>query len=140
MRILGAAFVRALRRAACSTSIRRCCRRIPGLHTHRRALADGVRIHGCTVHFVTPELDDGPIVAQGAVPVRDDDDEATLAARVLAVEHVLLPAAVRWFCEGRLVIAGRRVRVKGSRTPADAGTLRVPRPAHPGSVTRGPIR
>ena len=67
----------------------------PGLHTHRRALADGVRIHGCTVHFVTPELDHGPIVAQGAVAVHDDDDEATLAARVLAVEHRLLPAAVR---------------------------------------------
>ena len=67
----------------------------PGLHTHRRALADGVRIHGCTVHFVTSEVDVGPIIAQGAVPIGIDDDEAQLAARVLAVEHRLLPAAVR---------------------------------------------
>jgi phosphoribosylglycinamide formyltransferase-1 len=98
----------------------------PGLHTHRRALADGARIHGCTVHFVTPEVDGGPIIAQAAVPVQDDDDEASLAARVLAQEHVLLPAAVRWFCEGRLVIAGRRVRVNGMRQSAGDGVLRVP--------------
>ncbi len=98
----------------------------PGLHTHRRALADGVRIHGCTVHFVTAALDHGPIVAQGAVPVRDGDDEAMLAARVLAVEHRLLPAAVRAFCAGRLVIAGNRVRVKGELVPAAA--LEVPSP------------
>jgi phosphoribosylglycinamide formyltransferase-1 len=98
----------------------------PGLHTHRRALADGVRIHGCTVHFVTTDLDGGPIVAQGAVAVRDDDSEETLAARVLAVEHRLLPAAVRAFCEGRLVIAERRVRVTGQSVPAAA--LEVPAP------------
>jgi len=99
----------------------------PGLHTHRRALADGVRIHGCTVHFVTTALDHGPIVAQGAVPVLDGDDEASLAARVLAVEHRLLPAAVRAFCTGRLVIAGSRVRVKGESVPE--ATLEVPSPA-----------
>jgi len=98
----------------------------PGLHTHRRALADGARIHGCTVHFVTPEVDGGPIIAQGAVPVHDDDDEARLAARVLAQEHLLLPAAVRWFCEGRLVIEGRRVRVKGVPQAAEPAALRVP--------------
>ncbi|MEO8347201.1 MAG: phosphoribosylglycinamide formyltransferase [Betaproteobacteria bacterium] len=98
----------------------------PGLHTHRRALADGARIHGCTVHFVTPEVDGGPIVAQAAVPVHDDDDETSLGARVLVQEHALLPAAVRWFCEGRLVIAGRRVRVKRVPQPADADVLRVP--------------
>jgi len=89
----------------------------PGLHTHRRALADGVRVHGCTVHFVTPEVDVGPIVAQGAVRVREDDDETTLAARVLAVEHILLPRVVRWYCEGRLVVEGRRVHVRGLDTP-----------------------
>jgi phosphoribosylglycinamide formyltransferase-1 len=89
----------------------------PGLHTHRRALADGVRLHGCTVHFVTPEVDVGPIVAQGAVPVRDGDDETTLAARVLAVEHILLPRVVRWYCEGRLAIDGRRVHVRGLNEP-----------------------
>ncbi len=96
----------------------------PGLHTHRRALADGVRIHGCTVHFVTGDVDHGPVIAQGAVPVHDADDEATLASRVLEVEHRLLPAAVRAFCEGRLVIDGRRVRVNGQSTPD--GTLEVP--------------
>jgi len=96
----------------------------PGLHTHRRALADGVRIHGCTVHFVTDDLDHGPIVAQGAVPVHDDDDEASLAARVLAVEHRILPMAVRAFCEGRIVIAGRHVRVMGGTFPD--GALQAP--------------
>ncbi len=97
-----------------------------GLHTHRRALADGVRIHGCTVHFVTADVDHGPIIAQGAVAVHDDDDEATLAARVLEVEHRLLPAAVRAFCEKRLVIAGRRIDVKGGSIPS--ATLEVPTP------------
>ena len=80
----------------------------PGLRTHRQALAAGVRVHGCTVHFVTPELDHGPIIAQVAVPVLDGDDEAALAARVLVQEHVIYPQAVRWFAEGRLrVIDGR---------------------------------
>jgi phosphoribosylglycinamide formyltransferase-1 len=88
----------------------------PGLDTHRRALADGVRIHGCTVHRVTATVDHGPIIAQGALAVRDDDTEATLAARVLAVEHRLLVAAVGWFCAGRLVSDGARVRVNGSVT------------------------
>ncbi|MBK7469373.1 MAG: phosphoribosylglycinamide formyltransferase [Betaproteobacteria bacterium] len=82
-----------------------------GLDTHRRALAAGVKIHGCTVHFVTPELDHGPIIAQAAVPVLEDDTEVTLAARVLAEEHRILPQAVRWFAQGRLVIFDGRVRV-----------------------------
>jgi phosphoribosylglycinamide formyltransferase-1 len=77
----------------------------PGLHTHRRALEAGVRLHGCTVHFVTPELDHGPIVVQAAVPVHAGDTEETLAARVLAQEHRIFPLAVRWFCEGRLRLA-----------------------------------
>jgi phosphoribosylglycinamide formyltransferase-1 len=92
----------------------------PGLDTHRRALADGVRIHGCTVHFVTPEVDVGPIVAQAAVPVREGDDEATLAARVLTAEHALLPRVVQWYCEGRLVIDGRRVRVRNEAMAGEA--------------------
>jgi phosphoribosylglycinamide formyltransferase-1 len=96
----------------------------PGLDTHRRALADGVRLHGCTVHFVTAALDHGPIVAQGAVAVHDSDDVASLAARVLAVEHRLLPAAVRAFCGGRLVIDGSRVHVKDERVPSAA--LEIP--------------
>ena len=90
----------------------------PGVDTHRRALADGVRIHGCTVHFVTADVDHGPIVAQGAVAVQNGDDEVTLAARVLSVEHRLLVAAVRWFCADRLAVAGCRVRVDGENPDA----------------------
>jgi phosphoribosylglycinamide formyltransferase-1 len=91
-----------------------------GIHTHRRALADGVKLHGCTVHFVTSALDHGPIVAQAAVPVLSDDDEDSLAARVLAQEHRILPQAVRWFLEGRLSVQGNRVQV--------AGAVRLPEP------------
>jgi len=86
----------------------------PGLDTHRRALAAGVKVHGCTVHFVTPELDHGPIVLQAALPVRPDDDEATLAARVLRQEHVIYPRAIRWFLEDRLAFGNGVVHVKGN--------------------------
>ncbi len=96
----------------------------PGLHTHRRALADGVRVHGCTVHFVTPEVDVGPIVVQGVVPVLAGDDEEALAARVLAVEHRVLPAAVGWFCAGRLRLAAGRVVL--ADPPRDASVLVSP--------------
>lgn len=82
----------------------------PGLHTHTAALAAGVKVHGATVHFVTPELDHGPIVLQSAVPVLQGDDEEALAARVLATEHVIYPQAVRWFVEDRLVIDEGLVR------------------------------
>jgi phosphoribosylglycinamide formyltransferase 1 len=85
----------------------------PGLDTHARALAAGVKLHGCTVHFVTPELDHGPIVIQAAVPVLADDTPARLAARVLRQEHVVYPRAVRWFLEGKLVIKSGLVSVKG---------------------------
>ena len=98
----------------------------PGLGTHRRALADGVRIHGCTVHFVNADVDTGPIVAQAAVPVRADDDEASLAARVLAEEHRLLPAAVRWFCAGEVALEGGRVRL--GAVAQTGGALLVPSP------------
>jgi phosphoribosylglycinamide formyltransferase-1 len=81
------------------------------------------------VHFVTADVDHGPIVMQGAVAVRDGDDEQSLAARVLAVEHQLLPAAVHAFCERRLVIAGRRVRVKDE--VVTAASLVVPSPLAP---------
>ena len=81
----------------------------PGLKTHQQALDAGVRVHGASVHFVTPTLDHGPIVAQAAVPVMAGDDAATLASRVLAVEHIIYPRAVRWFVEGRLAIDGERV-------------------------------
>ena len=87
-----------------------------GLHTHRRALEAGVKVHGCSVHFVTPELDHGPIVAQAAVPVLDDDSDDTLAARVLAQEHRIYPQAVAWFCAERL-----RITENGSVELAEAG-------------------
>lgn len=85
----------------------------PGLDTHARAIAEGVKLHGCTVHFVTADLDHGPIIAQAAVPVLPEDTADALAARVLAQEHLLLPRAVRWFLDGDLVIGRGGVRVKG---------------------------
>ncbi len=96
----------------------------PGLHTHAAALAAGVKIHGCTVHFVTPSLDCGPIVVQAAVPVLTEDSEADLAARVLAQEHVVYARAARWFLEGRIAVVDGRVRLAGAAN-AD-GVLRVP--------------
>jgi phosphoribosylglycinamide formyltransferase-1 len=93
----------------------------PGLDTHRRALAAGVHIHGCTVHFVTPAVDSGPIVVQAAVPVLAGDTEEQLAARVLSEEHRIYPQAVRWFCEGRLHIgADGRVTVDAARAAGAA--------------------
>ncbi len=83
----------------------------PGLHTHRRALEEGVRIHGCTVHFVTPTLDHGPVIIQAAVPVLDGDDEAALSARILQQEHRIYPQAVRWFAEDKLRLEDGRVRL-----------------------------
>ena len=85
----------------------------PGLHTHRRALQAGCKAVGATVHFVTPELDHGPIVMQSVVPVRPGDDEDALAARVLATEHVIYPLAVRWSVEGRLELRDGIVRHRG---------------------------
>jgi len=86
----------------------------PGLDTHARALAAGVKLHGCTVHFVSAEVDHGPIVIQAAVPVRSGDTAAALAARVLRQEHVIYPRAARWFLDGRLVITNGVVSVKGN--------------------------
>jgi phosphoribosylglycinamide formyltransferase-1 len=86
----------------------------PGLNTHERALAAGVKLHGCTVHFVTPELDHGPIVIQAAVRVHSGDNAPALAARVLRQEHVIYPRAVSWFLEDRLVIGSGVVSVKGN--------------------------
>jgi phosphoribosylglycinamide formyltransferase-1 len=100
----------------------------PGLHTHRRALADGVKVHGCTVHYVTATVDGGPIVAQGVVPVLPGDDEDTLAARVLAVEHRLLPAAVDWHCRGEIALEHGRVRYRGA-TADPAAALLSPAPS-----------
>lgn len=79
----------------------------PGLHTHQQAIDAGVRIHGCTVHFVTPTVDHGPIIVQAAVSVNPDDTAQTLAARVLRQEHHIFPAAIRWFLQDRLSITGQ---------------------------------
>ena len=84
-----------------------------GLDTHARALEAGVRLHGATVHFVVPEMDSGPVIAQGAVAVKDGDTEATLAARVLAVEHRIYPLALRLVAAGRVEVAGNRCRIDG---------------------------
>ncbi|MBC7573298.1 MAG: phosphoribosylglycinamide formyltransferase [Herminiimonas sp.] len=87
-----------------------------GLATHRQALAAGVKLHGATVHFVTPQLDHGPIIAQAVVPVLEDDTEEILAQRVLEQEHRIYPLAVRWFLDGRLTLENSRVRI-AAETP-----------------------
>jgi phosphoribosylglycinamide formyltransferase-1 len=113
MRILGAAF--AARYAGRLVNVHpSLLPAFAGLDTHARALAAGVKLHGCTVHLVTAELDQGPIIAQAAVPVRAGDTPQSLAARVLAQEHVIYPRAVRWMLEGRLVVENGVVRVKGN--------------------------
>ncbi len=86
----------------------------PGLHGQRQALDYGVKISGCTVHFVDEGMDTGPVIIQAAVPVMDDDTEDSLSARILAFEHKIYPEAIRLFSEGRLNVAGRRVMVKGA--------------------------
>src|SRR5712692_1558357 len=83
----------------------------PGAHAHRDAIAAGVKVSGCTIHFVDASVDGGPIILQKAVPVLEDDTEDSLAARILEQEHVLLPLAVKLFSEGRLRVEGRRVRI-----------------------------
>lgn len=127
MRLVGPAFLSAF---AASPATRGCPRVVnvhpgllpsfPGLHAHRQCLAYGARFAGCTVHFVDEGTDTGPVIAQAVVPVLPEDDEASLAARVLVEEHRLYPQAIRWFAEGRLSVEGRRVRVDGGRTPDGA--------------------
>jgi phosphoribosylglycinamide formyltransferase-1 len=95
------------------------------LHAQAAALAHGVKVSGCTVHLVDDTVDGGPIVAQAAVPVREDDTEETLAARILAEEHRLLPRVLGWFVEGRIRREGRRIRIA---------------PVGPGQVTGGEER
>jgi phosphoribosylglycinamide formyltransferase-1 len=91
----------------------------PGLHGPRQALTAGVRVAGCTVHFVDEGTDTGPIIAQAAVPVLDGDTEEALAARILEQEHRLYPQAIQWIAEGRLWLDGRRVRLDGASAPAE---------------------
>jgi phosphoribosylglycinamide formyltransferase-1 len=112
MRILGADFVRRYegRLLNIHPSLLPA---FPGLHTHRRAIEAGCKLAGATVHFVTPELDHGPIVIQAAVPVLANDTAETLSKRVLRQEHIVYPRAIQWFLAGRLVIDNGRVSVRG---------------------------
>ena len=109
MRILGADFVRHYQGRLLNIHPS-LLPAFPGLRTHRRALEAGCKAVGASVHFVTPELDHGPIVMQSVVPVRGGDDEQRLAERVLATEHLIYPLAVRWFIEGKLALEHGRVR------------------------------
>lgn len=101
-----------------------------GLHTHQRVLEDGARLTGCTVHFVRPETDDGPIIIQAAVPVLTDDTEETLAARVLAYEHKVYPEAVRLIAEGATHVRGHRVQIPSATWAAEG----LVNPEIPGDV------
>jgi phosphoribosylglycinamide formyltransferase-1 len=95
----------------------------PGLHVQQKAIDGGVRYSGCTVHFVVPEVDAGPIIVQAVVPIEQEDSADTLAARILEQEHLIYPEAVKLFAEGRLHIEGRRVRISnGSPTPPENAT------------------
>ncbi len=119
MRILGPGFVRA--HAGRLINIHpSLLPKYRGLHTHRRALAAGERVHGCSVHFVTEELDGGAVIAQAEVPVRPDDTEMTLRARVQRREHRLYPEVIGWFAAGR-------VGVRGNQAWFDGAPLHMPR-------------
>ncbi len=89
----------------------------PGIHVHEQVIASGARFSGCTVHYVRPEMDSGPIIIQSLVPLRPGDDADTLAARVLATEHQCYPKAVKWIAEGRVRIMGNTVEVEGAQAP-----------------------
>lgn len=91
----------------------------PGLHTHQRAIDAGDAEHGASIHFVTAELDGGPVIVQGRVPVEADDTADTLAQRVLTVEHKLYPQAVQWFAEGRLQLRDGKAWLDGAALPAE---------------------
>ena len=127
MRILGATFV--ARYAGRMVNVHpSLLPAFPGLHTHRRAIEAGCKLAGASVHFVTADLDHGPIIGQAAVPVLPGDDESSLAARVLAQEHRLYPRAIRWLVEGALELAGGVVRHRGGEPqclwPAEAADSR----------------
>jgi phosphoribosylglycinamide formyltransferase-1 len=106
-----------------------------GLDTHRRALAEGVKIHGCTVHFVAPQMDAGPIIMQSAVPVLETDSAHSLAERVLRQEHAIYPLALALLARGELEIVGQAVRVARPGEPDEP--LIAPHPALPGGAGKG---
>ncbi|HZQ12078.1 MAG TPA: phosphoribosylglycinamide formyltransferase [Pseudolabrys sp.] len=97
-----------------------------GLDTHRRAIEARATVHGATVHFVVPEMDSGPIIAQGAVAVRTDDTEQTLAARVLAVEHTIYPQALKAVAEGRVTVENGRCLIDGVPVPESSALVPTP--------------
>jgi phosphoribosylglycinamide formyltransferase-1 len=97
----------------------------PGLHGQKQACDYGVKISGCTVHFVDEGMDTGPVIIQAAVPVRDDDTEDSLSERILKSEHRVFPEAIRLFCEGRLEVSGRRVRIRDA-TPGEQALINPP--------------
>jgi len=99
-----------------------------GLRTHERAIEDGVRFTGCTVHYVRPEMDEGPIILQAVVPVKLDDTPESLAKRVLSYEHRIYPEAVRMIATGQARVSGSRVDVKHLTTPEDGIISPIPRP------------
>ncbi|MBM3950104.1 MAG: phosphoribosylglycinamide formyltransferase [Rhodospirillales bacterium] len=119
MRLLGAGFVRRWRDRMINIHPS-LLPAFKGLHTHERVIEAGARFAGCTVHFVRENMDEGPIIAQAAVPVRPEDTAETLAARVLAQEHVIYPHAVRLIAEGRVRIEGERAVIERARTPTGA--------------------
>jgi len=98
----------------------------PGLHVQRQALEYGVRLAGCTVHFVDNGLDTGPIILQAAVPVLEDDNEESLSARILEQEHRIYPRAIQLFAQGRLRLEGRRVRLLDSASQASTALIHPP--------------
>lgn len=97
--------------------------RYQGLHTHQQAIDAGDAEHGCSVHFVTDELDGGPVILQARVPVFEDDDVASLAERVQVQEHAIYPLTVRWFCEGRAVMQQGKAYLDGALLPAQGYAL-----------------
>lgn len=107
----------------------------PGLHAQRQALDAGVRFSGCTVHFVRPQVDTGPIVAQAVVPVHPDDDEMSLSARILAAEHRLYPSAVRLIAKGRVRLVGGKTEIDGWRAPELTALNPLEPPADPAAAS-----
>lgn len=97
-----------------------------GLNVQAQAVEMGVRVSGCTVHFVRAELDDGPIIAQAVVPVLPDDDADSLSARILAQEHIIYPRVVKWIADGRVRVSGEKVLIQKALMPTDAFTSPLP--------------
>jgi phosphoribosylglycinamide formyltransferase 1 len=139
MRVLDAAFVDAWRDRMINIHPS-LLPAFPGLHPQRQALVAGVRFTGCTVHFVRPEVDAGPIIAQAVVPTRPGDDEASLSARILGVEHRLYPLTVRLIAEGRVQVVAGKVEIDGWQAPKlSALNPREPSKARASDWSRKPI-